>query len=629
MALANSTLPGFLNLEVLAETRHALLVRGLADDRPVMLRFPHSPQPSAEEVAYLRYDFELSSEIDSPRVVKVHGLEKHGTRMVLVMEDFGARPLRGLLAEGEFGLGEVLQIALLIARALGDLHTHHIIHQRVEPSNIYVNRHTGEAKLANLSHASRLLREPPRVLNLDQLADAATYISPEQTGRTNRDVDYRTDLYSLGVTLYEMLTGRLPFEGGDPMALVHGHIAVIPRAPHLVRSSVPHAVSDIVMKLLAKNAEERYQSAYGLVADLEACLAQLGDTGTIADFVPGRHDVSARFQLPQRLYGREIERAALIEAFERASTGGTTLFLVAGHSGIGKSALINELQKPVIERRGYFCAGKYDLSRGVPYRGLVEALRGLIRQILAETDEHIERWRQRFLDAFGSNGQIVIDVIPEVQLVVGPQPPATVLGPTESQKRFQLVFSRFIEAFARPEHPVAMFLDDLQNADAASIDVFALPHAESPRAVPAPHRGLSRKTKCMARTPSRPRSPSCAPRGHASRPSRCVRSRSRTWSSWSPTPWPSPQATRPPRELAALVLQRTEGNPFFASQFLLSLHERGLITFDAQAGRWQWDPGHIRAAPISDNIARLIAEKIERLPSAAQRTLQLAAWYRP
>lgn len=624
MAIANSTLPGFLNLELLAETRNALLVRGLAGDRPVLLRFPHSPQPSPEEIARLRYDFELSSQVNSPHVVKVHGLEQHGTRTVLIMEDFGARPLRGLLAEGELGLSEVLQIALHIARALGDLHTRHIIHKHIEPANIYVNRPAGEAKLANLSHASRLMREPPRVLNLEQLDDAAAYISPEQTGRMNRDVDYRTDLYSLGVTLYEMLTGRLPFEGNDPMVLVHGHIAVVPRAPHLVRPTVPRAVSDIVMKLLAKNAEERYQSAYGLVADLEACLAQLGTIGTIADFAPGRQDVSARFQLPQKLYGREAERAALIEAFEHASTGGTTLFLVAGHSGIGKSTLINEIQKPVIERRGYFCAGKYDLSLGMPYSGLVEALRGLLRQILAETDEHIERWRQRFLDAFSSNGQIVIDVIPEVELVVGRQPPATALGPTESQKRFQLVFSRFIEAFARPEHPVAMFLDDLQNADAASIELLRY-LMQNPSGRHLLVIGAYRENELHG---AHPLTAALAELHAAGARVQAVSLRPLAPRDMeqlvADTVGASPSDAAP-RELAALVLQRTEGNPFFASQFLLSLHEHELITFDAQTGRWQWDPERIRAAPISDNIARLIAEKIQMLPIAAQRTLQLAA----
>ncbi len=627
------SLTGFYNVEEFAtpgveksaERGEAVILRAVRGDRPVLLRVLRADELTSQDRTRLRYDVEVRKGIDTPAVLEAIGIEPHGPRTVLVMEDFGGRPLTSIFAEGELPLEDALEISIGIARALGELHVRRIIHKNIDPSSIYVNRRTGEVKLSNFSLASRLGRENPRALSAKELGSKAAYLSPEMTGRMNRDVDYRTDLYSLGVVLYEMFSDRLPYEG-DPMALVHGHIALVPPAPHTVRATLPRAVSDVVMKLLAKNAEERYQSTYGVVADLREQLDALREGRTTEDFEPGKHDLAGRFQLPQKLYGRDAERASLLESFQRAAEGSTTLMLIAGHSGIGKSSLVNELHKPVVERRGYYSAGKYQQINQRPYSGLIEALRGVFRQILGESEDQVAHWRERFLAAFGPNGRVLVDVIPELELIVGPQPAVPPLGPTESQNRFRLVFGGLIDALARFDHPVALFLDDLQNADVASIELIRflvesmgsrhllLVGAYRDNEVSAAH-PLTAAVDALRAGGAQIEPVTLRPLG-ATEVERFV----------ADALADDPEVVAV-RELAALVSQRTEGNPFLMGQLLSSLNDHGLVAFDTEAGRWHWDVERIRAAPVSDNVGRLVAEKIGTLPPATQRALQLATCF--
>ncbi len=375
---------------------------------------------------------------------------------------------------------ECLRIAIAIADSLEELHKVLIIHKDIKPSNIIINENTGEVRLTDFSLASRLAvtNATPGQLPKGDMALEGTlvYMSPEQTGRMNRSIDYRTDFYSLGVTLYEMLTGRLPFISTDPMELVHSHIAKQPLSPQQINPKIPEAVAAIVMKLLAKNAEERYQSGAGLKYDLEICLKRLLAGGELSDFVPGRRDRRrGQLLIPQKLYGREAEVKVLMNAFARVSQGEAEMLLVSGYSGIGKTAIVNEVQRPIVKAWGYFITGKYDqFTRNIPYSGVIQAFSELMSMLLTESSQKLAAWGAELQKALGPNGQAIVDVIPKVELIIGPQPKMPQLGPSESQNRFNRVFLQFIGVFCKAEHPLVLFLDDLQWADAASLQLIEL-----------------------------------------------------------------------------------------------------------------------------------------------------------
>ncbi len=612
--------------EIVLEDASALVTSASRGGRAVLVRRPAKEYPTSHELMRMRYGAAVSQSLDLPGVVKVLGVEKHGHTMLVTMEDFGGLPLRRLLDERRFEVREVLAIAVQLAKTLGDLHRNHVVHCNLEPANIYVNMASFTVKIANFDIASRLTRDIPVIASASRLEGTLAYISPEQTGRMNRAVDYRTDMYSLGVTLYEMLTGKLPFSSSDPMALVHSHIAALPEAPHRVNPSVDAAVSGIVMKLLAKNAEDRYQSAYGLGADLKECDGQLKSAGTIADFTAGAHDIAADFQIPQKLYGREREKAELLAAFERVSEGAAEMLLLSGYSGVGKTALVSEIHRPTVERRGYFISGKFDQLHNVPHGAMIQAFQGLIRELLSESDKSIAVLRESLLEALGSSGQVVIDVIPEVALIVGRQPPVPELAPAETQHRFNLVFRRFIGVFAAKQHPLSIFLDDLQWADSASLGLLRLVlgdpgtrflflvgayrgnevHGNHPllAAIEELRKGQAGMSG-VKEIALRPLDPADVRRIIL-----------------DTLGCPDDDAAR---DLARLVSQRTEGNPFFINQFLTSLNARKLFTFDPDLGRWQWSLARIQEAGITEDIAGLMAERIGLLPEASQRALRLAS----
>ncbi len=390
------------------------------------------------------------------------------------MTNFGGQPLSKIFKERQLEISECLVIAVSLASILIDLNRVGIIHKDIKPSNIVINVETGQVKLTNFGFSSRLDLEKQTISNPNLLEGTLAYMAPEQTGRMNRSIDYRSDFYSLGVTLYEMLTQKLPFTSHDPIELVHCHIAKQPVPPQEL-VDIPQPVSDIVMKLLAKNAEERYQSAAGLKFDLETCLLQLESTGEIKNFPLGQRDRGSQLSIPQKLYGREQEVAVLMNAFSRVSQGATEMMLVTGYSGIGKTSIVNEVHKPIVGARGYFITGKFDqLRRDIPYAALIQAFQELISQLLTENERQIAIWKNKLLQALGSNGQVIIDVIPEVELIIGSQANVPKLGAVESENRFNCVFQQFLNVFCQPEHPLVMFLDDLQWADSASLKLLRL-----------------------------------------------------------------------------------------------------------------------------------------------------------
>uniref|UniRef100_A0ACD5GPP6 Serine/threonine protein kinase n=1 Tax=Desertifilum tharense IPPAS B-1220 TaxID=1781255 RepID=A0ACD5GPP6_9CYAN len=422
--------PGYQILAKIYESSNSLVYRGHreSDNLPVILKILHEDYPPPEKLTRYKQEFEITRSLNLPGVVKAYGLQNYQNTLAMILEDFGGESLRILMSSQKFTFLGFLTLAIKITESLGELHSANVIHKDINPSNVVVNPLTGQVKLIDFSISSILTRETPTLTNPSVLEGTLAYMSPEQTGRMNRTLDYRTDFYSLGVTFYEILTHQLPFTATDPMELVHCHIAKQPVPPHLVNPDVPKVISEIVMKLLAKAAEDRYQSAYGLKADLENCLNQLQVTGYIADFALGSQDIADKFQIPQKLYGREREVETLLEAFERVSQGTTEIMLVAGYSGVGKSALVQEIYKPITRKYGYFVSGKFDqLQRSIPYSAIVSAFSELVRLLLTETETQLEAWRQKLTHALDSNGQIIIDVIPEVEWIIEPQLPVAEL----------------------------------------------------------------------------------------------------------------------------------------------------------------------------------------------------------
>jgi serine/threonine protein kinase len=473
-------MPTILDYQVtdnLYESNNSIVYRGyrLTDNQSIVLKMLKQAYPPPEKIAWFKREYETTKNLNLTGVVDAYSLENHQNRWVMVLEDFGGESLEKLIQRKRFTLAEFLPLAIEVVDILAQVHQQHIMHKDINPSNIVLNLTTGQLKLIDFGISTVLSRENPTLRNPNRLEGTLAYISPEQTGRMNRGMDYRTDFYSLGVTFYKLLIGQLPFPTTDAMELVHAHIAKQPTPPYELQPEIPQSLSEIVMKLMAKNAEDRYQSAYGVKADLEECYRQWQSIGCIASFSLGQQDISDRFQIPQKLYGREEEIDTLLAGFERVSQGASELMLVAGYSGIGKTALVKEVYKPIARQRGYFISGKFDqLHRDIPYDSLVQAFRSLVGQLLTESEAQIFSWREKLLVALGENGQVIVDVIPELELIIGPQPVVSELAPTESQNRFNWVFQNFILVFTQASHPLVIFLDDLQWADRASLQLIQL-----------------------------------------------------------------------------------------------------------------------------------------------------------
>jgi len=621
------SLPGYKITEKITASVNTVIYRGIRerDRQSVIVKVLKDEYPTLEDLTRLRHEYYITQNIDSQNIVKAYSLENYLNGYALILEDVIGQSLLDLFNSEKLPLRELLRITIGLTSTLEDLHRVPIIHKDIKPSNVIVNYETGQVKLSDFGIASRLDRETPTLSNPDLLEGTLAYISPEQTGRMNRSVDYRSDFYSLGATLYEMLTGQLPFTVTDPIELVHCHLAKQPLPPHEIKSDIPPGISDIVMKLLAKTAEDRYQTAAGLRYDLETCLKQLQKTGEITNFTPGAADMASQLLIPQKLYGRDREVNSLLAAFDRVRRGATEMMLVSGYSGIGKTRVVKEVHKPIVKARGYFIAGKFDqFKRNMPYSAPIQAVSDLIGQLLTESQARIDVWQQKLALALGSNGQAIVDVIPEVQLIIGPQPelpPAD--GAAESQNRFMRVFQQFIGVFCQPEHPLVLFLDDLQWADAASLKLIQfLMTSEMPNLLAigayrdnevCPTHPLMQTIEQMQATDATISSVAIGPL-----------QRSDIKQLVAETLRPSdPKAVG---DLAELLFHKTGGNPFFLTQLLEALHSEKLLVYDLKNGRWQWDIAEIQAIGITDyNVVELIARNIQKLQAATQEILKLAA----
>jgi predicted ATPase/signal transduction histidine kinase/DNA-binding response OmpR family regulator/tRNA A-37 threonylcarbamoyl transferase component Bud32 len=618
-------IPNYNLIELIYEGSSTCVYYALrqSDQIPVIIKTIKTNYPSIEQLARLRHEYQILQNLDIEGIVKPVTLESYQNGLALILSYFDGKSLRDFITNKNLELNIFLQIAIQLSSTLAQLHEANVLHKDIKPDNILINAKTGQVQIIDFSIASRLSRENPSNSNLHLLEGSLAYMSPEQTGRMNRSIDYRTDLYSLGVTFYEMLTGQLPFQTTDPLELVHCHIARTPLSPQELNSEIPQVVSDIVMKLLAKTAENRYQSALGLKADLEAAYRMLQTDHKIDHFPIGELDVCSQFLIPQTLYGREREVATLMNAFERVSRGATEIMLVSGYSGIGKSSLVNEVHKPVVQQHGYFISGKFDqFKRNVPYASLIQAFQDLLRQILTESSEKIAVWKQNLLEALGLNGQVIIDVIPEVELVIGSQPEVPQLGAIESQNRLNRVFLQFIHVFTKVEHPLVLFLDDLQWADLASLKLIQLLICD-PKSQYFLIIGAYRDNEVGAAHPLMLTLEEIKKNGALVNEIVLLPLQiSHVNQLASATLHTDIEKTY---SLANLVFNKTQGNPFFLTQLLKSLYQENLLSFNFPEGCWQWDINCLQDVAITDNVVELMSSQIQKLSLKTQNVLKLAA----
>lgn len=469
--------PGYRLTEKIYQDAGRVLWQGVRekDNRPVIIKKHQAEYPTVKDMARIAHEYEILKHLNLKGVPKPLALEKYANGMALIIEYMDGFPLKSSHASIKRDLNSFFTIAVNLIEILDQLHRNNIIHKHIRPWNILVNRKTLQVWLTDFTIASFLPRENLKFQNSDIMEGSLAYISPEQTGRMNRAVDYRSDYYSLGVILYEILTGTLPFRSTDPLKLVHSHLARQAVPPSVIDPNIPPAISQIVIKLMAKTAETRYQSGRGIKGDLLLCQQQFAKYGTIDDFEIGSRDISEKLHISPKLYGRDKEINTLLSIFERASRGSLEMCMVSGHSGIGKTSLVQELYKPITQKRGYFISGKFELfHRNVPYNALVQAFQELVRQLLTESRAALEQWREELSEVLGPDGQLIIDVIPDMEIVIGPQPIVRPLKAAEARNRFNRVFLAFIRLFCKEEHPLIIFLDDLQWIDMATLRLLEL-----------------------------------------------------------------------------------------------------------------------------------------------------------
>ncbi|MBU3071693.1 diguanylate cyclase [Aestuariicella sp. G3-2] len=626
-------LPGYEVGSVLRRHNGHVIYRArrLADNVSVELETVESEYPDRQQIARIRRESEITHRLSGIEGVRrVFDVIPHGSGNLALVAELSENTLRAHLnrtienQHGENGLplADALDIILRLTRILGQIHSRDLVHKALTPEHVFFNPATGAIALAGFGIASELDQERQAVQMSHRLEGPLPYLSPEQTGRMNRDLDYRSDYYSLGILLFELLTGERPFKADNLLEWVHVHISRLPPAPHDIAAHVPEALSAIVLKLLAKSPEARYQSAEGLIHDLEHCADLLTTEQNIAPFELGQHDRVQKFLIPQELYGRENELQTLLALFEAAVSGRNEFCLVHGYSGVGKSALVNEIDQPLVRERGFLVQGKFDqFHQGEAYTPLATAFRGLVQQILAEPEDALQNWQQRLLEALSPNAHLVMELVPELELIIGPQPAVVELPPAEARNRLHIVLTNFLRVFADEGHPVVLFLDDLQWSDAPTLELlrrFVTSHDLSHLLLIGAYRsnevGVGHPLRLLLDDLQSQKPIHQLPIGPLDQDSvaRLV----------ADALYREVNETRP---LSDLLYNKAQGNPFFTNELLRELHKQNSISYDPNAGHWNWTLDAPRWSEVSSDVVEFMLDNLRRLQPETQQALQLAA----
>ena len=618
-------IPGYETQQVLYKSKRCTIARviRLKDQKTFVMKALSEKAMTPSEMQKLRHEFEIGQQFNSPSIIKYIELYASTQHLAILQEGGDMISLEKAIPETGFELAEFLNIAIQMVQALGDVHQKNITHKDIKPANFIFDPKTHFVKMIDFGSASNLKEEEIQPMkSIHKLEGTLAYISPEQTGRMNRTIDYRTDFYSLGISFYQLLSGQLPFAKKGAMEFIHCHLAQEAAPLHKVKSTVPEIISNIVSILMMKNAGDRYQSTQGILWDLRTCQQQLVNNNAITVFQLRLYDFSEKFQISQKLYGRENEIETLLTTFQRVSNGKPEVLLVAGYSGIGKTVLINEIQNPITLKNGLFLAGKFDqLSRSIAYSAIAQAFQGLVKQLLSESEKNRQIWREKLLSALGSNGQLVIEVIPEVEHIIGKQPPVPTIGPIEARNRFNNVFQNFITVFTQKEYPLVLFLDDLQWADTASLELIKL-FITNPETQYFLLIGAYRDNEVNESHPAiltlEAIKKMQVPLQQMSLTSLDIMAVKR-WIADS-----LQYSLEEVSPLAEVVYQKTQGNPFFVKMFLRALYDEKLLVLSEQR-RWQWDLAKIQQRAATANVVEFMVSRIQQLEPSTQMVLAIAS----
>jgi serine/threonine protein kinase len=578
---------------------------------PVVIKKPLKGHPSRRSLRSLEKEYEMTRSLNAVAGVrKALEYQSQEGQPALILEYIDGETLREHIRRKTLNLREKLDIAINLTRVLGEIHQQNFIHLDLNSNNILIGNKDQAVRIIDLGSAARITGNAHQKVRPDQMLGTLPYISPEQTGRINRAVDERSDLYSLGVVFYELMTGQLPFDSKNAMELIHHHIARVPVSPTEVSTEIPEVISSIVLKLLLKNAEDRYKSAAGVQTDLATCLQRLRPDSTIEGFPVGAADYTSRFQFPQKLYGRESELKELVSDFKSACRETAAIILLSGYSGIGKTSLVEEIQRPVSEKRGYFIKGKFDqFLRTTPYTVIAQAFAVFVSRILAEPEKNFNEWQEKIQSAVGNLGQVLTDVIPALEDLIGAQPEVPQLGGQEAENRFNYVFINFLMSAATEKHPLVLFIDDLQWIDAASLRLLKVIRSdfEQPGLLVI---GAYRDNEVDA---SHPLMGFISEQEKEGKPFRILKLANLQQQHIETFLSDTLRSQKGIQELGTVIYKKTQGNPFFSRRLLSSLYEEGRIRYDSAINSWKWDIEEVNVAAIADNVADLVAKKIAQL----------------